>query len=115
MKTKPKVGQSVILVRRRRRHQEVEPMQVSKVGSKYFYLRNPAGGHLGPFHNYTWIEKTNFTADHYVYETLQEIEDEEELKKLVIELRSVFAEYFGAKLNLDQARKISQLLKELGL
>lgn len=107
MNPAPQVGQTVFMIEGRRRLDgvyEPEPVAVTKVGKKYFYIERY--GRAVPVHLGTWIEKSEFSRARF-YTTKEEYFDQQERSRLCAEIRNViqYGNGFG-DLSLEDVREI---------
>lgn len=117
-KAKPKVGQRLyrLNIGNNARHctQKLTPVVVSKVGRKYFTVKQE-----GPYamesehHIIGWYEKSEFSANYALYESAQAWDDEKE----AVEICKRIAEHFQygrnrANLPIDALRTIMGIVEE---
>jgi len=99
---KPTVGQILYSVPIRRRQsdpkEEPTPAIVTKVGRKYFTIRE--GWEATQFHITNWLEKGEYSANERLYESVQAYEDKIESTSILKELRQEFDNY-GGKTNIS--------------
>lgn len=103
----PKVGQTVYMIEGRRRSDGVynpEPVVVTKVGKKYFYIERY--GRDTPVHLETWIEKSDFARAKF-YQTKEEYFDQQERSRLCNEIRNEiqYGNGFG-DMSLEEVREL---------
>lgn len=115
MKRKPIVGETLFSLNignaARYRPQELTLVIVSKVGRKYFTVRE--GYKAKEFHLSTWEEKTEYAPNHKLYESEQEWLDEAEIKQICEQIYRAF-EYGKNKkqLPISALREIERLIQE---
>lgn len=112
MKRKPVKGEVLydLNVGNAARHceQVLKPTEVIKVGRKYFTCKHVGGWQETEYEIGTWRQKTNYTADHFLYESVQERADEVERYKITDRLRNIFGPY--SDLPLETLRKLQDIL-----
>ena len=104
---KPKVGDTLFVVTGQpygRRKKETGLREVTKVGSKYFYLDDVQ------FHIDTWSEKTEYSSYYSVYGNEQEYLDIQELKTRKDIIRKAFDLFERNKHTLEQLRSVCDVL-----
>lgn len=112
MKRKPVVGETLWMVVHGYGQKAKEPRQVNviSVGKKYFKVVYPGSVVGMEFCLDGWVEKTEYTPDSFLYESLQEIEDEKEWDRLANELRQFFQH--NVKLSLKGLRLIKAIVDD---
>ena len=85
----PTVGQIVYSLNvgnayRQGGQQELTPMVVTKIGTKYFYIKPVDGRSLRTvaFHLDTWWEHTDYSATHKLYESEQVWDDDKDRRRI---------------------------------
>jgi len=120
MKRKPVVGETLYLLNigkaARGREQKLVPVEVKKVGRKYFKCGKDGedGWRWDEYHLDTWEQKTEYFADSCLYETEQEYLDEVEHGQLHRVIREKFngSNLFGNNMTLSQLRRIAAIIDE---
>lgn len=113
---KPKVGQTLYSLNTgnaaRNCEQKLTPVNVSRVGRKYFYCIQGDSARETKYKLEDWKESTNYCCDSVLYESRQEREDEEERTRLKDKAREYFGA-FGARkpVTLEKLRKIVKILE----
>jgi hypothetical protein len=118
-----KVGKKVWLkpVGNQTRYGSKEPVEkvVLKVGTKFFYVGDEGKDikdyGIIKFHKDGLRQVTNYSPDWVIYETLQEILDEQEIFQIKKELQQVFDPWnynMRNNLTLDQLRRIKSIIEE---
>ena len=112
---KPKVGEKLFLVdagnRIRRGLGEQRECVVSKVGRKYFYVKETDDSWSEiQFYIEDWVEKTDFTRSYKLYENRQVWEDDIIAHKYRDLLRHTFDYGGSGKFTLDQLQKAAEIL-----
>jgi len=112
IRPKPVVGQVIYELHR----QELTPVIVRKVGYKYFTCGFVDASEYSyrEYHIDDWSEKTRYMPDTYLYESVQEYEDEKEHNALLREVREVFVGYSTKDLSLEQLRAIKEIISPGG-
>lgn len=89
---------------------------VTKVGNKYFYLENTGAGEMkfGIGHHNTLMDISDYSANYHVYLDKQEILDKKEYEGLKNKMKKCFDVFSTVNLNLDQLRRINNIIKEGG-
>ena len=117
---KPRVGQILYSLNvgseARNAEQKLTPVEVVKVGRKYFSTRVISDSNYArerKYHIETWGEKTDFCVNSILYEDQQGYYDEKENR----EICGLINDYFGHGRNnrgiaLDVLRKIKSILEE---
>jgi hypothetical protein len=112
----PKVGQTMFRVNcgnnAIRRDIIIEPVNVTRVGRKYFYIR-PKGGNKWQevtFIIEDWSQKTDYCADWILYDTEQEWIDEQRKSELCAIFSSLF-EYNRSKLPLEKIEQMYAIVE----
>ena len=114
-KDKPKVGDILYSLNvgnaARNTEQVLTPVEVTKVGRKYFYAGE--GWRETQYHIDDWCENTNYSARSLLYKTEQEWYDEKESTAICRYISKSF-DYSRNKLglSLDQLRRIEAITKE---
>lgn len=96
----------------RHREQVLTPVVVTKVGRKYFTVKNEVGyGFESTYNINDWSEKTDYTADSKLYESEQERADEKEIRSLSGKISEAF-KYGnnGKNLSLETLRMIASAI-----
>ena len=100
----------------RNRDQVLTPVFVVKVGRKYFTTRkidDSYGFSDTQYHISDWREKTDYSPNSKLYETLKEFEDEKLARTLLIELADFFDPLKKAdNLSVDQLQRIKAIVFE---
>ncbi|MDY8021204.1 hypothetical protein [Paenibacillus polymyxa] len=111
------VGQKVYLElgvnRSRYEGREYTQGEVTKVGRKYVTVE--IGFREYQFdHTNELRQKTDYSQDYYLYETLEALLDERGRKKLAEELTSYFSSTYNLKmkLTLEQMQRIKEIINE---
>lgn len=111
---KPKVGETLYMLNinnaARHKAQVLVPVQVSKVGNKYFSVDGIYK--VKEFTISNWREKTNGSANYRLFETEQEWFDERDYDALIRSMRHEFSGYGKCALSLDQLRRIQAVIME---
>lgn len=89
--------------------QKLTPMTVIKVGRKWVTLEGKSG-FPSQFCVDTWAQKTEYTARHKLYASVQEWADENEAAKIVKELKDRVSLYYQCGLTLTQLRDIKKII-----
>jgi len=90
------------------------PNVVKFVGRKYFCCSLPDSQNYSEYHLDDWSEKTQGSISTYLYESVQEYEDEKEHSTLLREVREAFRGYSTESLSLEQLRAIKQIISPEG-
>ncbi|MDR4910655.1 MULTISPECIES: beta barrel domain-containing protein [Bacillus] len=88
---------------------------VLKKGRKYFYVGNTGETETRRMFKFSLEDMTHVTeysADWELYLSKQEIIDQEEKKKLIFDIRSVFDRWSSVDLTLDQLRRVHAIISE---
>lgn len=119
MKPIPKVGQRLFSLNvgnaARRVPQVLTPVIVTKVGRKYFTVKQDDQYAFGTeFWIEGWRQRTEYAPDFALYATEQEWKDEKEVSLLLLRIRNAFDYGRGRSIPLESLRKIAELagLKE---
>lgn len=118
MKRKPILGEklwdlNVGNAARRGTPQVLTPVVVTKVGKKYFTCKNAdQWGREISYHIDTWRQKTEYCADHKLYETEQEWRDKKEAKEITKQISETFHWMKSHNLSLEQLRMIKAILDQ---
>lgn len=112
---KPKLGQQLFSLRisraTRDRKPEFTPVEVIKVGRKYFTCKGVGRGGETQYLIENWAEKTEYTASSRLYADKQSYHDGEERDDLYCKVRRTFDYFHGNKaLTLEQLREISNII-----
>lgn len=93
--------------------QVLTPVVVSRVGRKYFTVQTDDKWRFETeYHLDTWAEKTEYTANSELYETEQDLLDEEESSSICLEIEQCFKYGINNKnIPLDSLRKIHSIIK----
>ncbi len=118
MKRKPQIGETLysLNVGKAFRHgveQKLTPMVVTAVGRKYFSLKQEGWNVTVDFHLDTWIQRTEYSQDHKLYESEQDWLNEKEEEKICQFLESSFK--YGRnllKVSLDDLRVVKDILNK---
>ena len=120
MKRKPVVGETLYRLNignaARVREQKLVPVEVKKVGRKYFKcgLKSEDEWQWVEYHLDTWKQKSKYFAGYCLYETEQEYLDEVEHGQLHRVIRENFngSNLFGNNMTLSQLRRIAAIIDE---
>lgn len=100
-----KIGNSA---RHRKPEELITEEEIESIGKIYFYLKGYSRQKFG-------IEEmrdiSNYSSNFIVYENKQDYLDEDEYSNLLDEIRKVFGSYGRCDLNLDQLRRICEIIK----
>lgn len=115
MRAKPEVGQVVYgkrLHRWSRLDKELAPLEVKKVGRKYFYVgaKNCREWEITKHHIDNWHQASNYTAEIALYSSEQEYMDETRADKLRGEIARYFSKHGRRGLSLRQCEEIAHTL-----
>ena len=118
MKPKPKVGDVLYESPTRNKDAKLIPVQVIKVGRKYFSVcrigERPEKWRMTEHDIQTWLEKTSgWTSQTILYASEQEYLDEVEFMRIARLMREVFCGYSRLRLSLEQLRRIEAIVKEI--
>lgn len=94
--------------------QALKPVIVKSVGRKYFTCELVEGSWRNPtqYQIESWRENTKYSEGHRLYESIQEWEDEKEVRSLRAEFRKLF-DYFGkCDISLKKLRAMKRILDE---
>ena len=112
---KPKVGETLYMLNinnaAHHKAQVLVPVQVSRVGNKYFSVGDGIY-RVKEFTISNWREKTNGSADYRLFEKDQEWFDERDHNALTKSIREAFSHYGKSTLSLDQLRRIQSVIME---
>jgi hypothetical protein len=118
---KPVVGQVLFSLNvgnaARNRQQVLTPVEVIKVGRKYFTTM-PVGGDLDRRWNHTqyhidgWSEKSDYSKNSRLYATEIEWEEEKEAGDIRDRLRDLFTWNTRKSVGIDKLRRIAAILDE---
>ena len=113
MKRKPTIGETLYSLNvgnaARNTPQVLTPLKVTKVGRRYFTLSE--GWRDVQFHLSDWVEKSDYTPSHRIYETEQSYKDEKEEREISNRIYRAFE--YGSnthKIPLPKLREIDQML-----
>lgn len=118
MKRKPVVGETLFDLNvgnaARWREQKLTPVKVTAVGRKYFKCKpEGASDYLEKeYHIDTWRQKTEYSANHQLYETEQEYIDDRDTNQIAFELRTLFSSCGKCKIPVATLRQIKALIQE---
>ena len=90
--------------------QVLKPVEVVKVGRKYFSTKLPGYSWIIEYHVDTWAEKTNYAPNRKLYESEQEWLDESEAYSLLESIKAHFA-YGNPKHSLEILREVARLIQ----
>jgi hypothetical protein len=114
MKDKPKLGQTLFSLNvgnaARNQEQVLTPVEVTKVGNKYFYCVREGSSRETKYNLHNWREATNFCVNSRLYVTQQEWLDEKESNDLERKIKDAFSIFGGAKFTLKQLREINAVI-----
>jgi len=106
-----KVGQKIYLKpignNARYGNQEVRECTISKIGRKYFELEEKGYGRF--FIESMAQDCGQYISGYQAYLSIQDIEDEEEAKKLYSEIKKAFSG-FSTSLSLSELKEISRII-----
>ena len=113
---KPKVGDILYSLNignaARHRKQELKPVEVKKVGRKYFTVGDEGKGWWEQqYYIENWRTKTEYSPDSRLYGTVREYEDEKETYRICKKLKDCFQ--YGRNnlsLSLDKLRNIESIV-----
>ena len=116
-KRKPEVGEVLYSLNignaSRNREQELTPVEVTKVGNKYFYCSG--SGHFSKqYYNDTWLEKTDYSPNSKLYEDPKDWEEEKSRSEIIKYLREIFRSYQDRGLSLETLKGIKELINKDG-
>ena len=116
--TKPKVGDKIFSLNvgnsARNCKQVLTPIEVLKVGRKYFTAGDPSRSYTHiQYHLEDWSQKSEYSADSVIYKSQQEYYEEKEARELCREISDKF-HYGGCPRNvtLDDLRKIKSIINK---
>lgn len=119
MKRKPILGETLFDLNignaaRKPRVQELTPVIVKSVGRKCFTCGPPNESKWAEtqYKIETWEEKSDYCANHKLYETQQQWEDEKESNEIYAEIRTKFNHYGKCDFSLDTLRAIKSLIQQ---
>lgn len=125
MKQKPIVGQKLFSLNvgnsARNREQVLTPVEVVKVGRKYFMVKKNVNDPEWCGTEYSidgWNEKTEYTANSHLYISEQEYKDEIEHRAIckmisdAFDWRSFSKSSVKGKITLEALRKIAEIINE---
>ena len=114
MKRKPILGETLysLNVGNSARHcpQILNPVEVVKVGRKYFSTKLPGYSWVTEYHVDTWKERTNYSVNSELYESEQEWLDESEARSILKTIKAHFA-YGNPKHSLETLREVARLIQ----
>jgi len=115
---KPEVGETLYILNvgnnaGRYNPQRLAPVEVIKVGRKYFTVGETGKGHLHvQFHLDTWHQKSDFTPGWRLYQSPQDWEDEKEGREISNEIFERFSySHDWQKLPLPVLRTIKGIIE----
>lgn len=110
----PVVGMKLIdRQSRHRSNSELVEVEVKRVGRKYFWTGELDKGEWSwiKFELDGWREVSEYSSNHSLYESKQEVLDEQESIKLAAEIREAFGGFGRCGYSLETLRKIKELLQ----
>lgn len=114
MKEKPRVGQILYSLNvgnaARFGEQKLRPVEVTKVGRKYFTCGSGIWG--TQYYIDGWAQKTEYSANTRLYATEAEWEKEKEKNNLSGKMREFFNRDGERKLSLEQLRAIDEVIEK---
>ena len=117
MKRKPVIGETLFDLNvgndaRRGTPQVLTPVIVARVGRKYFACarKDSAYGLETEYHIEDWRQRTDYCANHHLYESNQEWEDQKEEAELNDYIRNAFTHYNNRVIPLEGLRSIKAIL-----
>jgi len=112
---KPEVGQQLFSLNignaARNIEQKLTPVEVVRVGRKYFTCKGVGRGGETKYLLDGWGENTKYCVKSRIYADEQSYHDEKERRDLYSEIRDVFSHYRGTKdFSLEQLREIHDII-----
>ena len=113
-KRKPKLGEILYSLNIgddvRNRKQELTPVEVIKVGKKYFSC-SERGLPFIKYHIDTWRQKTEFSENSRLYENPKEWEDEKESNRIKLRILDIFSRPISVRgISLGSLKKIEEII-----
>ena len=112
---KPEIGQQLFSLNignaARNVEQKLTPVEVVKVGRKFFTCKGTGRGNETQYHIDNWVENTEYCASSKLYENEQSWLDEKERRDLYDKIRDAFNHFRGSKdYTLEQLREIGEII-----
>jgi hypothetical protein len=115
---KPNVGDKIFSLNvgnaARNCGQVLKPVEVLKVGRKYFTAGDPNWRHSNiQYHIHDWTEKTDYSPVSILYRVEQEYYDEKEAREIVKEISQVFKwNNCPDNISLEDLREIKRIINK---